>query len=149
MDAAVVAEDVTKRYGDLVAVDDVSLSVPSGTVFGLIGPNGAGKTSLVRCLTGTTEYDGQVSLLGGAPETVERARIGLLPQSFSPPERLTVRELLGYYADLYDEARDVAAVISDVGLDAAADTWYEELSGGQKRRACVGITLINDPDVLF
>jgi ABC-2 type transport system ATP-binding protein len=149
MDAAVVAENVTKRYGETVAVDGVSLSVPAGTVFGLIGPNGAGKTSLVRCLTGTTGYDGDVSLLGTDPESVERSRIGLLPQSFSPPERLTVRELLGYYADLYDEAREIESVISEVGLDAAADTWYEELSGGQQRRACVGITLVNDPDVLF
>ena len=149
MDAAVVADDVTKRYGDLVAVDGVSLSVPAGTVFGLIGPNGAGKTSLVRSLTGTTEYDGEVSLLGAPPASVERSRIGLLPQSFSPPERLTVRELLSYYADLYDGARDPAAVLSEVGLENAADTWYEELSGGQQRRACVGITLINDPDVLF
>jgi len=149
MNAAVVAEDVTKRYGDTIAVDSVSLSVPAGTVFGLIGPNGAGKTSLVRCLTGTTEYDGGVSLFGTTPETVERSRIGLLPQSFSPPERLTVRELLDYYADLYDEARDTDSVISEVGLGSAADTWYENLSGGQKRRACVGITLVNDPDVLF
>ena len=149
MDAAVVADDVTKRYGDLVAVDGVSLSVPTGTVFGLIGPNGAGKTSLVRCLTGTTGYDGDVSLLGGSPEAVDRSRIGLLPQSFSPPERLTVRELLGYYADLYDEARDVDSVIAEVGLESSAETWYEELSGGQQRRACVGITLVNDPDVLF
>ncbi|QKY19475.1 ABC transporter ATP-binding protein [Halolamina sp. CBA1230] len=149
MDAAVVADDVTKRYGDLVAVDGVSLSVPTGTVFGLIGPNGAGKTSLVRCLTGTTGYDGDVTLLGGSPEAVDRSRIGLLPQSFSPPERLTVRELLGYYADLYDEARDVDSVIAEVGLESSAETWYEELSGGQQRRACVGITLVNDPDVLF
>ncbi|GAB7093256.1 ABC transporter ATP-binding protein [Halolamina litorea] len=149
MDAAVLAQDVTKRYGDTVAVDGVSLSVPEGTVFGLIGPNGAGKTSLVRCLTGTTAYDGEASLLGSPPETVERDRIGLLPQSFSPPERLTVSELLGYYADLYDEARDPASVLAEVGLEGAADTWYEELSGGQQRRACVGITLVNDPDVLF
>jgi len=149
MDAAVVADDVTKRYGDLVAVDGVSLSVPAGTVFGLIGPNGAGKTSLVRALTRTTDYDGEVSLLGTQPESVERSRIGLLPQSFSPPGRLTVRELLDYYADLYDESRDPDAVIAEVGLDTAADTWYEELSGGQQRRACVGITLVNDPDVLF
>lgn len=149
MNAAVVAEDVEKRYGDTVAVDGVSLSVAEGEVFGLIGPNGAGKTSLVRCLTGTTAYEGEVSLLGAAPDAVERARIGLLPQAFSPPERLTVRELLAYYAGLYDDTRDPADVLSEVGLDSAADTWYEELSGGQQRRACVGITLVNDPDVLF
>ena len=149
MDAAVVAQDVTKRYGDILAVDGVSLSVPAGSVFGLIGPNGAGKTSLVRCLTGTTEYEGEASLFGSSPESVDRSRLGLLPQSFSPPERLTVRELLGYYADLYDESRDPEAVLSEVGLTDAADTWYEELSGGQQRRACVAISLVNDPDVLF
>lgn len=149
MNAAVVAENVKKRYGDTIAVDGVSLSVAEGEVFGLIGPNGAGKTSLVRCLTGTTAYEGEVSLLGSAPQAVERARIGLLPQAFSPPERLTVRELLAYYAGLYDATRDPDDVLSEVGLDSSADTWYEELSGGQKRRACVGITLVNDPDVLF
>jgi ABC-2 type transport system ATP-binding protein len=149
MTGAVVADGVRKRYGETVAVDGVSLSVAEGEVFGLIGPNGAGKTSLVRSLTGTTEYDGAVSVLGSAPETVDRARIGLLPQAFDPPERLTVHELLTYYAGLYDESRDPASVVSEVGLEAASDTWYENLSGGQQRRACVGISLVNDPDVLF
>jgi ABC-2 type transport system ATP-binding protein len=149
MNAAVVAEDLRKRYGDTVAVDGVSLTVGEGEVFGLIGPNGAGKTTLVRCLTGTTEYDGEASVLGAAPDEVERSRIGLLPQSFSPPERLTARELLEYYAGLYDDSRDPEAVLEEVGLADDADIWYEKLSGGQQRRACVGITLINDPDVLF
>src|SRR6056297_2069271 len=149
MTEPLVAEELRKSYGDTTAVDGVSLTVDEGEVFGLIGPNGAGKTTLVRCLTGTTAYEGTASVLGDPPKEVERSRIGLLPQSFSPPERLTARELLDYYAGLYGESRDPETVLEEVGLADDADTWYEKLSGGQQRRACVGITLVNDPDVLF
>ena len=147
--AALVAEGVSKRYGDTVALDGVSLSIPAGEVFGLVGPNGAGKTTLVRALTGTTRCEGSIGVLGAAPNAVDAQRVGLLPQSFNPADRLTARELIAYYAGLYDEARPVAAVLEDVGLADAADTWYENLSGGQRRRACVGTALVNDPDVLF
>jgi ABC-2 type transport system ATP-binding protein len=147
---ALVAEDVRKRYGDVTALDGVSLSVGAGEVFSLIGPNGAGKTTLVRALTGTTTPDeGRVRVHGDAPAEADRSRVGLLPQSFDPPGRLTARELLSYYAGLYDDARDVDAVLGEVGLADTADTWYEKLSGGQQRRVCVGATLVNDPDVLF
>jgi ABC-2 type transport system ATP-binding protein len=119
-------------------------------VFALIGPNGAGKTTLVRSLTGTMKPDGgTVRLLGSSPESVDKARIGVLPQSFSPPERLTAREVVAYYAGLYAEARDVDDVLEEVGVADAADTWYENLSGGQQRRVCLGATLVNDPEVLF
>lgn len=147
--AALVADDVGKRYGDVVALDGVSLSIREGEVFGLVGPNGAGKTTLVRALTGTTDYEGDVRVLGSSPSAVEPDRIGLLPQSFHPADRLTARELIAYYAGFYDEPRTVESVLDDVGLAADADTWYENLSGGQRRRACVGTALVNDPDVLF
>ena len=146
---ALVAEDVRRQYGDVVALDGVSLSIPEGEVFGLVGPNGAGKTTLVRALTGTTRCDGTVRVLGVSPADVDDARVGLLPQSFHPADRLTARELVTYYAGLYDESRSVTAVLDDVGLSEDADTWYEKLSGGQQRRACVGTALVNDPDVLF
>ncbi|QCJ47939.1 ABC transporter ATP-binding protein [Haloprofundus sp. MHR1] len=149
MDEVLVADDVRKRYGDTVALDGVSLSVGAGEVFGLIGPNGAGKTTLVRALTGTTRADGTVRVFDGDPEDADEQRVSLLPQSFSPPARLTARELVAYYAGLYDDSRDPDAVLADVGLTDAADTWYENLSGGQQRRACVGISLVNDPDLLF
>jgi ABC-2 type transport system ATP-binding protein len=149
MDEVLVADGVRKAYGDVVALDGVSLSVDAGEVFGLIGPNGAGKTTLVRALTGTTRVDGSVQVLGTSPRAVDPARVGLLPQSFAPPSRLTPQELLQYFAGLYDQSRDPASVLDDVGLAGAADTWYEKLSGGQQRRTCVGIALVNDPDVLF
>ncbi|MEZ3115753.1 ABC transporter ATP-binding protein [Halobaculum sp. MBLA0147] len=143
------AAGVRKTYGDTVALDGVSVEVAAGEVFGLVGPNGAGKTTLVRALTGTTRVEGTVSVFGTPPAESDRSRIGLLPQEFAPAGRLTVRELLAYYAGLYDESRAVADVLADVGLTDAADTWYEDLSGGQKRRACVGAALVNDPDLLF
>ena len=145
---AIVAEDVSRAYGDTVAVDGVSLSVEEGEVFGLVGPNGAGKTTLVRALVGTTDAEGRVELFGEDPRAVARERVGLLPQNFDPPARLTARELLAYYASLYDDRRPVEAVLEDVGMAGDADTYYENLSGGQQRRICVATALVNDPDLL-
>jgi ABC-2 type transport system ATP-binding protein len=145
---AIVAENVSRSYGDVRALDDVSLAVEAGAVFALVGPNGAGKTTLVRALVGTTDAGGRVELFGTDPRAVARDRIGLLPQAFDPPARLTARELVGYYASLYDESRDVDAVLSDVGLTRTDGTYYENLSGGQQRRTCVATALVNDPDLL-
>ena len=150
MTPALVAEGVKKSYGEVTALDGVSLEIESGEVFGLVGPNGAGKTTLVRALTGTTRAEGRVRVLDADPTAVERSRIGLLPQSFSPAGRLTPRELLAQYAGRYDGARDPDTVLSDVGIDGSVrEQWYETLSGGQKRRVCVAIALVNDPEVLF
>ncbi len=150
MEAVVDATDLEKTYGETVALSGASLSVARGEVFALIGPNGAGKTTLVRALTGTTEPDGgTASILGSSPAAVDRDRLGVLPQEFSPPARLSARELLAYYAGLYDDPRDPDDVLADVGLADTGDTWYEDLSGGQRRRVCVGSALVNDPDLLF
>lgn len=149
MDVAVAARDVRRTYGETVALAGVSLEIERGSIFGLIGPNGAGKTTLVRALTGTTSLDsGAVELLGTAPTDCDRERIGVLPQSFAPPERLTVDELLTYYGRLYDEAREPDRVRREVGLEGRGDVRYEDLSGGQQRRLCVGVTIVNDPAVL-
>ena len=148
-DAVVVGDGVRKSYGDLVALDGVDIEVRSGEVFGLIGPNGAGKTTLVRALTGTTAADGELRVFGVSPREVDPQRIGLLPQLFDPPERLTARELVDYYGGLYDDARDAESVLRDVGMADDAEAWYETLSGGQKRRTCVATAIVNDPDLLF
>ena len=147
---ALAADGLSKTYGETQALDGVSLTVETGEVFALVGPNGAGKTTFVRSLTGTSAPDtGSVSLLGSAPERVDKHRIGLLPQSFNPPDRLTARELLSYFGGLYREARSADSVLKAVGVADSADTRYDRLSGGQQRRVCVGISLVNDPEVLF
>jgi ABC-2 type transport system ATP-binding protein len=146
---AVAARNLRKSYGDTVALDGVDLSIGSGEAVALVGPNGAGKTTLVRCLTGTARPDeGTVELLGGPPAAADPERVGLLPQAFSPADRLTARELVAHYAGLYDDAGEPEAALDDVGLEQR-DTWYADLSGGQQRRACVAATLVNDPAVLF
>jgi ABC-2 type transport system ATP-binding protein len=149
MSEAAELADVEKAYGERTALAGVSLRNEAGEVHGLLGPNGAGKTTLVRAITGTTEIDsGDVSVFGTAPTELPKARLGVLPQQFAPPERLTARELLRYFAGLYDEAREPDTVLETVGMADDADTWYENLSGGQQRRVCLGIALANDPDLL-
>lgn len=146
--AVLVADDVYRRYGDTVALDGVSLAVEQGEIFALIGPNGAGKTTLVRALTGTTDVVGTVEVFGESPRSLDGERLGLLPQDFDPPERLTARELLEYYGGLYADPRPTETVLDDVGMADDAETYYENLSGGQKRRTCVATALVNDPDLL-
>jgi ABC-2 type transport system ATP-binding protein len=149
MSEAIVASDVRKCYGETVALDDVSLSAQDGEIVALVGPNGAGKTTFVRVVTGTTEpSDGAVTILDQSPGEVDRSRLGVLPQSFAPPERLTARELLTYYAGLYDTSRAPETVLADVGLAAVDDVWYEQLSGGQQRRVCLGAAIVNDPELV-
>ncbi|MFB6073675.1 MAG: ABC transporter ATP-binding protein [Haloarculaceae archaeon] len=148
MEPVVLAEDVRRRYGDTEALSGVSIELAAGEVFGLVGPNGAGKTTLVRTLTGTTTAEGTVRLFGEPPGEIDRSLLGLLPQDFDPHDRLTPRELVAYYAALYDEARDVDAVLEDVGMAGDADRYYENLSGGQRRRTCVATALVNDPDLI-
>lgn len=147
---ALAADGLSKSYGKTHALVDVSVSVGTGEVFALVGPNGAGKTTFVRCLTGTTTPDtGSVRLLESEPRRVDKHRIGLLPQSFNPPDRLTPQELLSYYGGLYRTARSADSVLEAVGVAESADTRYDRLSGGQQRRVCVGAALVNDPEVLF
>lgn len=150
MDCVVSVSSISHAYDDVHALSGVDLEIDQGQIFVLIGPNGAGKTTLVRSITGTLTPDsGDVRIFGESPQSVEKSRIGLLPQAFSPPGRLTGAEILSYYAGFYDSARSAADVLIDVGMTDAADQWYERLSGGQQRRICVGSALVNDPDLLI
>ncbi len=150
MTPVVEVTNLTKHYGDITALSELSLTIDGGEIFALIGPNGAGKTTFVRAITGSlAPTAGTIRVFGEDPRNARTTRIGLLPQSFSPPERLTGREIITYYAGLYDTARSVDSVLRDVGMENDADRWYERLSGGQQRRICVGTTLVNDPELLI
>lgn len=146
----ILAENLSKKYGTTSALKDVSFSIDKGEIIGLVGPNGAGKTTLVKCLTGVLPpTKGKISIFGMDPNGIDKSRIGVLPQEFRPLELLNVYELLEYYGDLYKNSIDSKIVAEKVGLENKLDSQYKNLSGGQKRRACVGTAIINKPEILF
>ena len=151
---AIEVEKLTKRYGDLLAVDDISFNVRRGEVFALLGPNGAGKTTTVEIIdTIRTPTSGKVTLLGMDVTKKKHdivRRIGVLPQGFSSFDRITVRETLQYYSRLFCCMNtDIDELIELVDLKDKAKELYKNLSGGLKQRLGIAIALVNDPEVLF
>jgi ABC-2 type transport system ATP-binding protein len=150
---AIVVEHLTKRYGDLAAVDDISFHVPDGQLLAVLGPNGAGKTTTLETLEGfLSPTSGTVSVLGANPRRGGRAwrsRIGLVLQSTSLEPTLTARVVLRRFAELYPAPRPVDEVLEVVGLAAEADVRISALSGGQRRRVDVAAGIIGQPDILF
>lgn len=148
-DEAIEAEGLAYAYGTTTALDGVTLSVPAGSTTALLGPNGAGKTTFVRLVTGVlAPKAGRLRVLGGDAGAVDRERLGVLPQAYDPPERLTPRELLRHAAGLYDDAHPPGRLLDDLGLEAVADRRYHRLSGGERRRTCLALALVNDPELL-
>jgi ABC-2 type transport system ATP-binding protein len=152
--AAIVVEDVRKAYGDLKAVDGVSLTVAEGEFFGILGPNGAGKTTTLEIIEGLREPgSGSVRLLGESPwprNTALLPRIGVQLQATAFFEKLTAREQLQTFAALYGVSADRAdEMLELVGLTDKADTREDKLSGGQRQRLSIACALIHDPDVVF
>jgi ABC-2 type transport system ATP-binding protein len=152
--AAISARDVRKSYGDLRAVDGVTFEVGHGEFFGILGPNGAGKTTTLEIIEGLREPDGgEVSVLGLPPWPRNPAllpRIGVQLQATSFFERLTAREQLRTFADLYRvPARRADEMLEVVGLTSSAATRTEKLSGGQAQRLSIACALVHRPDVLF
>lgn len=153
-DHAIVVEDLTKRYGDFLAVDGVSLTVRKGEVFAFLGPNGAGKTTTTEIIeTIRAPTSGKVSVLGMDVTTRKREivpRIGVLPQGFSSFDRLTVRESIQYYSRLFGRKNaDVDGLVAVANLKDKSDVQFKRLSGGLKQRLGIAIALVNDPDVVF
>ncbi|MFJ8580447.1 ABC transporter ATP-binding protein [Micromonospora sp. NPDC093277] len=140
-----------KRYGDLVAVDDVSFTVAAGEIFGVLGPNGAGKTTTVECLAGLRVPDGGgVSVLGLDPRrdaTRLRQRLGVQLQESQLPDRLRVAEALELYASFYREPADPDRLLDELGLGDKRNAPYKKLSGGQKQRLSVALALVGNPEV--
>lgn len=151
--SVVVAEGLGKRYGETVAVDDVSLRVERGEIFGIIGPNGSGKTTTVECLQGLRRPDvGRLSVLGLDPlrsGAELRRRIGCQLQESALPERIRVWEALDLFASLASDARDWHEMLREWGLEKKRDSSFHELSGGQRQRLFVALALVTRPEVVF
>ena len=151
-------EDVTCRFGDVVAVKDASLWVGAGTMLGLIGPSGSGKTTMVRMLTGTLRpTSGTIHVLGEQPVRFRREtreRIGYMPQQFHLYPHLTASENVAFCASLFGlfwwrRRTRVKQVLELVQLTEARNRLAKDLSGGQQRRLSLACALVHEPDVIF
>ncbi|HET7380104.1 MAG TPA: ABC transporter ATP-binding protein [Gaiellales bacterium] len=153
---AIRVDNLTKRYGEHVAVDGISFAVSQGEAFGILGPNGAGKTTTLEMIEGLRRPNvGTIEVLGRPvwpdPRAVQ-ARIGVQLQSTTLFDRLTARELLELFARFYDRSDGVRRAqesLALVGLEAKAESYAEDMSGGQQQRLAIALALVHDPDVVF
>ena len=155
VDEVIVAQDLTRRFGDFIAVDHVSFSVLEGEVVGYLGPNGSGKTTTIRMLLGLLlPSAGQARVLGfDVVKEAEplRARVGYMSQKFALYQELTVRENLAFYAGVYGvrEKDRIDQVLEQIGLHELAKERISALSVGWRQRAALGIAIVHRPRLLF
>jgi ABC-2 type transport system ATP-binding protein len=151
-------QNLTKKFGDFTAVDDVSFEVKAGEVVGYVGPNGSGKTTTIRMMCGILHpTSGSIHILGldvtKDPESVKR-HIGYMSQKFALYDDLTVRENLEFYLGVYEvpleiEQQRLAAVLHMAGLEDRADSFTSDLSGGWRQRLALGCALLHEPPLIF
>ena len=154
----ITVSQLGKRYGDLVAVDDVSLTANAGEVFGLLGPNGAGKSTTIGCISGLlTPTSGRITVLGHDVVTdghAARRQLGVVPQELALYEDLSARENLAYWGAAYGMRGDalkrrVLEVLERIGLADRAQEPVKRFSGGMKRRLNFGCGVVHQPKVLL
>ncbi|HEC75725.1 MAG TPA: ABC transporter ATP-binding protein [Thermoplasmatales archaeon] len=153
MEYAIEVENLTKIYGDLKAVDNISFKIKKGEIFAFLGPNGAGKTTTVEMIEGIrTPTSGRIKVLGyDIKKNMKyiKERIGVLPQEFTSFEKLTVRETIVYFSRLYKNRANIDEIIELIDLRDKENVMYYQLSGGLKQRVGVAISLVNNPDIVF
>ncbi|HUP20105.1 MAG TPA: ABC transporter ATP-binding protein [Gemmatimonadota bacterium] len=156
--SAIVARDLTRRFGDFTAVDALSFEVATGEIFGFLGPNGAGKTTAIRMLTGLLPPTSGAATVAGhdveAESSAVRRSIGYMSQLFSLYGDLTVEENLELYSGLYDlsglrRAERIEWALSMAGLGDRRSQMTADLSLGLKQRLALGAAVLHEPAVLF
>ncbi|MGZ4904562.1 MAG: ATP-binding cassette domain-containing protein [Halobacteriota archaeon] len=151
---ALQAQGLTKKYGDLVAVDHLDLLIQKGEIFGFLGPNGAGKTTSINMIVGLlTPTSGTILINGHDRARVPRRSIGVCPQELVLWDELTCAENLTLMGDMYNLPRAVTkerirSVLADLALSEKANVRASQLSGGLKRRLNIALAVIHDPDIV-
>jgi ABC-2 type transport system ATP-binding protein len=142
---------VTKRYGAVVALDDLSLELRRGEIIALLGPNGAGKSTAVRVLLGlSAPTSGSARIFGYDPRmTSTRVRIGAMLQVASVPKTLKVREHIDLFRSYYPNPLSFAEIVRIAQLEGIEDRLFEVLSGGQRQRLLFALAICGDPEVIF
>ncbi|MGP3910666.1 ABC transporter ATP-binding protein [Nonomuraea sp. 10N515B] len=145
------AIEVTRRYGEVLALDHVSLDIKAGELVGLLGPNGAGKSTLINLFVGLRRpTSGTVELLGGSPQDPARRRgIGVTPQETGLPESLRVGEIVDFVSAHYPEKTDKDELLARFGLGDLVKRQVGGLSGGQRRRLAVALAFAGRPRLVF
>lgn len=153
MQPVIEVSNLRKRYGSTLAVDDISLTVQPGEIFGILGPNGAGKSTAVETIVGLRQPDaGAVRVLGMDPQREHERlvqRIGIQLQHAALPDRLAVWEALDLFASFYARTTPWQPLLVAWGLAEKRNTLFANLSGGQKQRLFIALALVNDPEVVF
>ncbi|WP_277213526.1 ABC transporter ATP-binding protein [Isoptericola croceus] len=149
--SVIEVDGVTRRFGEVVALDDVSLDVGAGELVGLLGPNGAGKSTLLSLISGQRRPDvGTVRLMGGDPrDAPSRISLGITPQETGLPATLKVREVVDFVAGHFPRPVPTGELLDQFGLTEMARKQTGALSGGQKRRLAVALSLVGNPRVVL
>ncbi len=154
MDYMIEAQDLTKKYEGLTAVDNLSIGIKKGEVFGFLGPNGAGKTTSIKMMVGLLRpTSGKVIVNGKDIKNIEKGSIGMCPQELMLWENLTCKESLNLMADMYEVPKNirdprVQKLLDDLFLSEKADTVVSKLSGGMKRRLNLALAVIHEPEIV-
>ncbi len=153
MQKTVVVSHVTKQYGKLIAVKDVSFEIERGEIFGLLGPNGAGKTTTIEMMEGLRRPDsGSIKIYGLDPireGNKLREQIGVQLEVSSLYSKIKVKEALDLFSSFYQRPSDIKSLLRMMSLERKANSYFKELSHGQKQRLAITLALINDPKILF
>ena len=153
MQPVIEVSNLRKRYGSTLAVDDISLTVQQGEIFGILGPNGAGKSTTVETIAGLRQPDaGTIRVLGLDPQRDHDRlvqRIGIQLQHAALPDRVAVWEALDLFSSFYTRTVPWQPLLEAWGLVDKRNTLFVNLSGGQKQRLFIALALVNDPEVVF